>query len=216
MAYLRQPIRKGLPNIAFRWIACSNKAGLPYALNIQAFTPDVPFCTDPHDNLTVLAGYLKRISCIVPVTENTTEELKKLKLHVKRFLENLEIKRDIHPLLRVENDLKFFMDWIRNNKNYDQNRKTQLCLALSKCCMEGKILDVKDFDCKSFVKREFYEMEKMVRLINSRSDKFKVLVAPFISAIETQLYKLKYFVKHNTAIEIARKCSHMTKHPFYL
>lgn len=216
MAYLRQPIRTGLPNIAFRWIACSNKAGLPYALNIQAFTPDVPFCTDPHDNLTVLAGYLKRISCIVPVTEKTTEELKKLKVHVKNFLEKLENKRNIHPLLRVENDLKFFMDWIRNNKNYDQNRKTQLCLALSKCCMESKILDIKDFDCKSFVKREFYEMEKMVRLINSRSDKFKVLVAPFINAIETELYKLKFFVKHNTPLQIAQKCANMNKYPFYL
>jgi len=52
---------------------------------------------------------------------------------------------------------------------------------------------------KSFVKLEAYEVYKHARLINSRSDRFKVWCGPFFKAIEDQVYNTTgpiRFIKH--------------------
>lgn len=214
-AYLDYPIRPGLPKLAFRWIAKVDKAGLPYAVNICAFTPDIPFCSDPHDNLNVLCGYLKRIACVQKYIG--PDVLASLEKTVQRFLLKQFNNGKLKPLPNYENNrLKFFIDWLNNNKNYTGTRKQQLFQEFRHMMFNNFHLLAKHYRCKSFIKREFYEDYKFPRLINSRSDSFKVVVAPFISAIENQLYKLKYFVKHNTPQEIAMKMMKMNKYDFVL
>jgi hypothetical protein len=48
----------------------------------------------------------------------------------------------------------------------------------------------------SFIKSEAYEKFKYARLINSRSDFFKVFSGPAFKAIEQVLYALPWFIKH--------------------
>jgi hypothetical protein len=51
--------------------------------------------------------------------------------------------------------------------------------------------------CSSFVKDEHYEGWKYPRLINSRSDQFKVFIGPTIKAMEHLVYShLPEFIKH--------------------
>jgi len=52
-----------------------------------------------------------------------------------------------------------------------------------------------------FLKNEHYPEYKEARGINSRSDAFKVFSGPAFSAIEEQVYKLPFFVKHMTDFE---------------
>jgi len=49
---------------------------------------------------------------------------------------------------------------------------------------------------KMHVKLENYEEWKWCRLINARVDGAKVTFGPYIKAIETEVYKLPYFIKH--------------------
>lgn len=53
---------------------------------------------------------------------------------------------------------------------------------------------------QSFIKRELYEEEKFARIINSRSDTFKVLTAPYTKMIEEEVYVKTFsenFIKHH-------------------
>lgn len=60
------------------------------------------------------------------------------------------------------------------------------------------------FSCKSFIKKEFYGERKEARIINSRSDVFKCIVAPFIKMIEERVYD-DHFIKHLKPVDVARK-----------
>lgn len=51
-------------------------------------------------------------------------------------------------------------------------------------------------DVKSFIKDEFYETSKYPRCINSRSDVFKLRVAPIFALIERAVFSLPWFIKH--------------------
>lgn len=56
------------------------------------------------------------------------------------------------------------------------------------------------FACQSFIKRELYEEPKFARIINSRSDHFKVATAPYVKLIEEEVYVHKFsdhFIKHH-------------------
>jgi len=188
---------------------------LPYAVNICPFTTDVPFCSDPHENLNVLCGFLKRISCIQKtITHEATEGLQKT---VHDYLLKHYLRGDIKPLPCYENlRAPFFHRWLNQNKNYTCQRKNQLSkefFILQSC---GYRLTNKNYNVHSFIKREFYEEMKFPRLINSRSDAFKVAIAPFISSIEDVIYKQKYFVKHCTPMQIAQKFKTLSKYPYIL
>lgn len=50
-------------------------------------------------------------------------------------------------------------------------------------------------DLKSFIKWEWYPTYKHARAINSRDDRFKVLVGPYFKIIEQQLYQHPAFIK---------------------
>jgi len=198
-------------------MASKDKAGLPYALNICAFTPDVPFCADPHDHITVLCGYLKRIAPQqVQETLETSEEIENLSHFVTDFLGKLQTKYHIEPLPKITEPRSYFESWLNETKNYNDNRKNQLRKTFNQYMNNGQNLTYRDYNCKSFIKREFYEEPKFPRLINSRTDIFKVSIAPYIHNIEKQMYKLKWFVKHNTPQEIASKFQHINKYNYFL
>lgn len=188
---------------------------MPYAVNICPFTTDVPFCSDPHENLNVLCGFLKRIACIQKtITQQASEGLEKT---VHDYLLKHYYRGDIKPLPCYENmRAPFFHHWLRNNKNYTCQRKNQLSKEFYILQSTGFQLTNKNYNVHSFIKREFYEEMKFPRLINSRSDSFKVAVAPFIAAIEHTIYKQKYFVKHSTPLEIANKFKVLSKYPYIL
>jgi len=104
-----------------------------------------------------------------------------------------------------------FDQWLSHCDHYTESRKKQLREARSKACVSGEyVLHEKDFTCSSFVKREFVETCKLPRLINSRSDKFKVCVAPFISMVEDVVYKLPWFVKHIPISQLPAKLSRLS------
>jgi len=48
----------------------------------------------------------------------------------------------------------------------------------------------------SFVKLECYPQYKPARMINSRTDCFKVFAGPYVKAIEDQIYADEHFIKH--------------------
>lgn len=59
----------------------------------------------------------------------------------------------------------------------------------------------RDYHCNSFIKRELYDEPKYARIINSRSDKFKAVTAPYCKMIESQVYN-EHFIKHKLPSEV--------------
>jgi len=170
---------------------------------------DVPYCTDPHDSENVENGFRKRVANRtvleeLQLTANLSNdhgdiaeywfELNRLGMFVKRFLEGLQPL----PALSVDS----FDEWLLGCDHYNESRKNQLRMAHLKYLEAG--LTGYDYTCKSFIKREFYEGFKYPRLINSRSDKFKVAVGPAIKKIEEVIYKLKWFVNGCVVTKLAK------------
>jgi len=175
----------------------------------------VPFCSDPHDNLNVLCGYLKRIS---PVQrEITLQATEGLRYEVDSLFKNPKYQKHLQPLPRYEDNFgELTMQWILSNPNYNEARKKQLLIEAQRLNYSGLRLTPRHYNCKSFIKREFYEEDKYPRLINSRSDIFKILVGPYISLIEKQMYQMPFFVKHNTPKQLANKLQHFHKYRYLL
>jgi hypothetical protein len=79
--------------------------------------------------------------------------------------------------------------WLEST-TYSQARKEELTKAFK------FNLDRRDFANDSFGKREFYPTIKYIRHINSRKDSFKVKYGPYFKAIEAEIFKNPYFIKH--------------------
>jgi len=164
----------------------------PYAIQIVNMTNDVPFATTPLDNINLECGYLKRLAGVTVSEEyaiSSTGLYEQLALFVHEFLIS-----NFEPLPCISNYEELFSSWLQN-LDFPMYRKRQYMEAFQDLSAHSYQLSKKDYNCKSFVKREFYEEEKYPRFINSRMDKFKVLVGPFIKLIEEEVYKLRYFVK---------------------
>jgi len=74
----------------------------------------------------------------------------------------------------------------------------------------------RDYVCKGFAKKEFFEEEKLTRYICSRSDRFKVAVAPYIKAIEHEFFSLPYFVKGESLLNLGTKFERLLGFPYYI
>lgn len=109
--------------------------------------------------------------------------------------------------------------WLSLTKSYNTHRKQELMdVFLDRFQSSGShpILKPSDYYCKSFIKREFYEDYKHPRLINSRSDAFKVVVGPYIKAIEEEVYSNPYFVKGQRIDLFPDKLVRLLGSPCYL
>ncbi len=185
---------------------------VPYALSLCPGTLDVPYCSDPNDYYTLKAAFRKRLTPLMP--EAKSEHLSQLNILVHRWLEN-----HLTPLPTIANDINFFENWLATT-SYNEKRKDQLRKSYQELYyVDGNAktnLNEWDYRCQSFIKREFYEEPKHARFICSRSDKFKVSVAPYIHIIEKLFFQNKHFVKGEDLQDIPDKLLGLTKYPYIL
>lgn len=176
-------------------------------------TLDVPHCTDPSDRISVLAGLMKRLMPAMPLPN--VNEIEKLGNFVQRLIE--EKYTPLPPL----NEEEVFEEWITTQNHYSTQRKVELRRAHESLISERKGLTEKDYWVKTFIKSEFYEEEKHVRWICSRTDRFKAKVAGFIKLVEERVYNTpikghKWFVKGEKIDELPQKLSKLTGSKFIL
>jgi hypothetical protein len=72
------------------------------------------------------------------------------------------------------------------------------------------------YECKGFVKDETYPEWKIPRGIHPESDQVKVVMGPLFKAIELDVYKLKWFVKHVPVLERANYIMLNVERPGFL
>jgi hypothetical protein len=141
-----------------------------------------PICLDTNDPDTVLCGFAQRLLRKVP--EPDPVALADLKQFVASWLvANVPVAK---PML--------FEEWL-DRTTYNEARKTELRVAYFEL-RGGKPTRWQARRIKSFVKTEPYPQYKHCRMINSRSDSFKVFSGPLFKAIEDVVYALPEFIKH--------------------
>lgn len=119
---------------------------------------------------------------------------------VKQFYKFVEKRIKRYPVIPGGLDEKILLeDWL-NNSNYNGKRKDKM-RRLNQEFMESRTLSRRDYSCTSFIKREFYTEIKEPRIINSRTDKFKAVIGPWIHLIERYVYD-DHFIKHCTPQEV--------------
>lgn len=152
----------------------------------------LPHC-DPQDPNTMVAGVIKRFASKPPKANRAMR--RRLNLFVRKW-----IRKNLNPLDPFT-DLSV-PTWL-DHTSYTLSRKEEL----RKKWEEFTHMDdpSKKYKlCKSFMKDETYPDWKHARGINSRSDEFKCFVGPVFKAIEEQVYKLHYFIKHVPVAERPR------------
>lgn len=141
---------------------------------------------NPDEQRNVRTGLVKRLAAEMP----EVTDLEDFSNFVDEFIEK-------HFVPVREQELHF-EEWL-SSRSYPQARKEQLRRAKDDLEQNG-ILHVVKGEPKyllnsSFMKDEPYTEYKYPRAINSRSDEFKTFCGPFFSAVEKQVFALKYFIK---------------------
>jgi hypothetical protein len=151
-------------------------------LNHLAVPGYAPICMDTNDPHTVENAFKKRLMRDVPKPEPGA--LKDFGRFVDRWL-----ARHMRPVRPLE-----FEEWLATT-SYNESRKDELRCAWFE--LRGGLPTKSQRQAvSSFIKSEFYDLFKHARMINSRSDYFKVFSGPLFKAIEDELYKSPYFIKH--------------------
>lgn len=152
---------------------------------------------DPHDPLNVIGGLINRV-LIQPPTHCFLNY--QLRHSFKAFVTNW-----IKVNLAVVGQPLSFEDWLIG-LNVPQIRKEQLRTAYEM----GELPDSWN-KCKSFIKREFYEMFKPPRTINSRVDNYKACSGRWFQFVEKSLiFQVSSFVKGLTPNERALRAAELT------
>jgi len=183
----------------------------PYAVDLGLGLVQAPFIPDPNDHYNMECAFRKRIAPVMPT--GNRKVIRALSAYVHRWMD-----RHLKPLDPIEHlDRQLFVAWLEDNRSYNQRRKQELLDAYNKLWEKGyPILVRKDYDCKSFLKRECYETYKYPRMINSRSDKFKARVAAYVHLIEKEVYKQPQFVKGQRIDELPTKLVRLRRYPWIL
>jgi hypothetical protein len=142
-----------------------------------------PVCVDSNDPDTVKCGFFKRL--LSPVPQKNPVLLLKLKLFVREFC-----RTHVPKVRRLD-----FEEWLESCGSYNEARKDELRRAHADL-RGGRPTKKMCRAIKSFVKSESYPTYKHARMINSRSDHFKVFSGPYFKAIENAVYKIHHFIKH--------------------
>jgi hypothetical protein len=138
---------------------------------------------DHKDNLSVLAGSLKRVGAKTP--ELTHKKARKIRRYAKRHIYKL-----FKPL--EQGDVSEPRVWLKTI-NHPEKRKQELLAALIE--MEAD-LDYQNISrTGSFVKDEPYDALKFPRWINASDDRVKLMLGPFADAIMHELVKNPAFIK---------------------
>lgn len=146
-----------------------------------------PICCDTNDPDTIKCGFMKRLFRKVPVPK--PGRLEKLKAFTRVFCqEHINVAKYLT-----------FEEWL-GGTSYNDERKAQLNEAY--IMLRGGAPSLRQCQhIDTFPKSESYVDWKHTRLINSRSDAFKVFSGPLFKAIENEVYNLPEFVKHATPAE---------------
>jgi len=181
----------------------------PYAISLGPTFGNNPIATNPNDDHELRCGFRKRISPVMP--------LARIPRNFRGFVRSW-LKKNLTPLpfINQEEEDNIFDDWLSSNQSYTASRKRQVREARQLYVSKSYKLEEFDYRVKSFIKREFYEAVKAVRLINSRSDACKVAFAPYIHCIEEQVYKSHHFVKGKPVSEFPDMMSSLDRYPFKL
>lgn len=141
-----------------------------------------PVCGDTNDPDTVQCGFLKRLFRATP--DPDPEMLARFAQFVSNYL-----KEHVPAVKRMT-----FEDWLAGT-SYNDQRKNQLRAAYADL-RGGRPTRRQASHIDTFVKTESYPEYKHVRMINSRSDAFKVFTGPLFKAIEEVVYADSSFIKH--------------------
>lgn len=141
-----------------------------------------PWSVDRHDSDTVIRGLAKRLGRDLPPTDSVL--IGRFACFVTEWL-----RKNVRPVVPLS-----FDDWIASAP-WPGGRKLEIIDAyqrffgISPTARQCEHID-------SFIKSEFYPEEKESRWINSRTDLFKAFAGPYFKAIEEELYKNPWFIKH--------------------
>lgn len=183
-----------------------NTGYLPNAVAIGPILRSQPVIVDYRSNNNQLRGMIKRVAHAVPSVWQTIPGF-------RRFVQEY-VHSHFQPLPYIPISHEFLDEgWLNNSKHYTLKQKAKFHQLLQSF-LELPSLDINSiskctrsniFACQSFIKREFYGELKEPRIINSRSDMFKALVAPYIKQIEETVCHNKHFIKHTTPQERAHR-----------
>jgi len=173
-------------------------------------------CSDPSDPVMIKESFSYRINPLLPkVQDNVYAELL---LFVQQHLKTLTMidnDLNIKVLPKIEDVRQFTINWLNSVSHYSKTFKNHLLICFDKIYYDNTFhLGPKKFICNTFPKAEFFEEPKRARLINSRSDYFKVAVGAFIQAIEHEIYKLHNFVKGTPINQIPSKLNNLDKYKY--
>jgi hypothetical protein len=152
---------------------------------------------DPADPVTFEAGVRKRFAMKPPKADPA--------LRVQFRVWWAKTLREEFTPLSPDTDVTFDC-WIKETP-YSEARKNELRTVYD------KVWNIRDpaqkyFRVKGFKKDESYPEYKHVRPINSRSDAFKCEMGRFFRAIEKEMYKHPFFIKH---VPIAQRPKHLAE-----
>lgn len=167
---------------------------LPYGSipNVAPISPDV------NDPFTMQCSLKARLCRTLPSPQPAM--ISKFQSFVASWL-----KDHIDPVVPLG-----FEEWLATT-SYNTHRKDQLRASRSE--FQTRPTLAKCQEVKMFGKRESYPCFKHARSINSRCDVFKAFSGPIFKAIENELYKLPYFVKHMTMSQRADRVAHIASLP---
>lgn len=154
---------------------------------VNAFTHG----TSCFDVAHYVAGMIKRILPNYPVDENLFALFYD---HAKSIIDHIE------PIKHIDFLSHDAMDeyWLNATSKYNLKQKQHFHDLLDEYVSQGPKSDF--FGCNSFIKNELYNDVKFARLINSRSDTFKAIIAPYTKLIEERIFVDTFpnnFIKHH-------------------
>lgn len=158
-------------------------AALPFG-SVPGIAPLSMDVNDPH---TMMCSCKQRLMRRTP--KPNVVLLAELKTFVKSWL-----AKNLNPVEPME-----FEEWLAST-GYNEHRKEQLREA-STTLQGGRPSPRQCRKVEMHGKHESYPEYKHARTINSRCDAFKAYSGPYFKAIEAELYRLPYFVKHMTPAE---------------
>jgi hypothetical protein len=128
---------------------------------------------------TAAQGFLGRLGVLVPVGRRTTQFIEYSRAYVHRRFKPLPIETDLslEPWLASTGWSQVVCDRLRELARQPEGLLSEL------------------LPYKAFVKDEFYLLCKLARIIMGRVDEVKILLGPFIRAIEKVVFAAPEFVK---------------------
>lgn len=168
-------------------------------LNHGSVTGHAPLCLDTNDPETMEDAFQTRLLRKVP-------ELNERRLGQFRNF----VARQIEKVPRVDLSRVSFAEWLAS-RTYNDQRKSQLQKQYDD--LKGGMPSKRAAShIDTFGKSEFYPEQKHMRMINSRSDAFKVYAGPYISAVEDVVYThFPEFIKHVPVPERPEKVCSLRK-----